>query len=112
MPAEDDRTLRGHLRHHGQMVNERQSVDLPRLFTVAEVAEAWGHSEDWWTRRARRREVPHHLIGRQIRFSAEDIARIMASSAIKPAVVPSPAGQTPRSLAYWENRRRGEAGRL
>lgn len=63
--------------------------DPLRLFTVAELAALWGTGEDWLRRGAAARTLPHHRIAREIRFTEQDAAEILASLAVKPAHTPT-----------------------
>jgi hypothetical protein len=88
------------------------ALDLPLLFTPAEAAEILQQlglpemTECALRTRAYRRQVPFHLNGRRIRFTADDLREIVEGQARQPEptdAAPSPPsrGQAPqRSLAH------------
>jgi hypothetical protein len=83
-------------------------MSIPKLHTPQEVAEVWGHTADWWTKRARRGEVPHRVVGREVRFTDADLARILADAAVEPTA-PDPTGLSPRSRAARRRARMNSA---
>ena len=66
------------------------ALDLPRLFTPAQAAEILRGlgltemTECALRTRAYRRQVPFHLNGRRIRFTASDLREIMEGQAHRP----------------------------
>ncbi|GAA4574373.1 hypothetical protein GCM10023176_41290 [Micromonospora coerulea] len=53
----------------------------PRLYTPAEAALLLRVSESWLRRRAGRRHIPCTFLGKHLRFSAADLAAIIAAAA-------------------------------
>lgn len=53
--------------------------DPDRLLTPQEVAQLLHVSPSWVAERARRGLVPHCRLGRYVRFTAEDVERIIAA---------------------------------
>ncbi|WP_441173107.1 helix-turn-helix domain-containing protein [Micromonospora palomenae] len=53
----------------------------PRLYTPAEAAALLRVSESWLRRRAGRRQIPCTFLGKHLRFSAADLAAIIAAAA-------------------------------
>ncbi|MFI7492969.1 helix-turn-helix domain-containing protein [Micromonospora echinaurantiaca] len=56
----------------------------PHLYTPAEAAARLRVSESWLRRRAGRRQVPCTFLGKHLRFSAADLAAIIAAAAQPP----------------------------
>jgi hypothetical protein len=79
-------------------------LDLPRLFAPAEAAEILQHlglpemTECALRTRAYRRQVPSHLNGRRIRFTADDLREIVDGQARRPK--PADAPPQPREQAH------------
>jgi hypothetical protein len=71
-------------------------LDLPQLFAPAEAAEILRGlgltemTECALRTRAYRRQVPFHLNGRRIRFTADDLREIVESQNLKLAGLPGP----------------------
>lgn len=53
------------------------------LLTPADLATRLGKSADYWAREARAKRVAHHRIGRDIRFTEDDVAAIIAAAAVR-----------------------------
>ena len=53
----------------------------PRLYTPAEAAALLRVPESWLRRRAGRRQIPRTFLGKHLRFSAADLAAIIAAAA-------------------------------
>ncbi|MEH0830804.1 helix-turn-helix domain-containing protein, partial [Micromonospora sp. CPCC 205714] len=53
----------------------------PRLYTPAEAAALLRIPESWLRRRAGRRQIPCTFLGKHLRFSAADLAALIAASA-------------------------------
>ncbi len=64
--------------------------DGPLLYTPAEAAQRLRVRESWLRKKAAARQVPCTFLGKHLRFSAADLATIVAASA-RPAV-----GRRPR----------------
>ncbi|WP_107074952.1 helix-turn-helix domain-containing protein [Micromonospora sp. MH33] len=59
-----------------------QSDDqAPHLYTPAEAAALLRVPESWLRRRAGRRQIPRTFLGKHLRFSAADLAAIIAAAA-------------------------------
>ncbi|MEW2427819.1 helix-turn-helix domain-containing protein [Micromonospora sp. NPDC047644] len=56
----------------------------PRLYTPAEAAARLRVPESWLRRRAGRRQIPCTFLGKHLRFSAADLAAIIAAAAQVP----------------------------
>ncbi|WP_020144461.1 helix-turn-helix domain-containing protein [Terracoccus sp. 273MFTsu3.1] len=54
------------------------------LMTVAEVAEVLGLTRATVWRMCRQRRIPHHVFGRDIRFSEADLLAILQESRVDP----------------------------
>ncbi|MFI5851613.1 helix-turn-helix domain-containing protein [Micromonospora chalcea] len=53
----------------------------PRLYTPAEAAALLRIPESWLRRHAGRRQIPCTFLGKHLRFSAADLAALIATSA-------------------------------
>jgi excisionase family DNA binding protein len=62
------------------------TVDQP--LTVAELAALLRVSESWIQKRCAARAIPHTRVARQIRFTAEHVAQILAAGEEQPTVLP------------------------
>lgn len=86
-------------------------LDLPQLFAPAEAAEILRHlgltemTECALRTRAYRRQVPFHLNGRRIRFTADDLREIVEGQAQRP----EPADATPPQQSRRQAPRRSLA---
>lgn len=69
------------------------------LLDCAGLAEVLGKTADYWTKAARARRVPHHRIGRSIRFTQGDVDQILAATAVAPAPRTA-SGLAPKSAAH------------
>jgi excisionase family DNA binding protein len=65
------------------------------LLTAADAAALLAVSPRWLLAEARERRVPHHKLGRQIRFAPEHVAAILADSLVCPAAREPVAPLTP-----------------
>lgn len=72
--------------------------DDRRLLTPAQVAARLGKGKRWVEDQARAGKIPHRRIGRDIRFTEDDVAAFVASTATGEAD-PNPWGLTPRSAS-------------
>jgi excisionase family DNA binding protein len=52
------------------------------LYSVPEAAARLSVAPKWLYERTRKNAIPHHRLGKYVRFSEEDLAAIVASSAI------------------------------
>jgi hypothetical protein len=82
-------------------------VTLPTTYSLADAAAAVGKSRFWLAEQVRRQRVPHLRIGRQVRFTAEQVAEIVAASEVRPA----PAAQAVRGLTARSAAHAQRAGR-
>lgn len=57
---------------------------VPRLYTIAEVAELTRMSEYWLREQCREAKVAHHRLGRCYRFAETDLLRLMAATRVEP----------------------------
>lgn len=55
----------------------QQPVQRGRLYTVQEAAETLRLPATWLYERTRKDAIPHHKMGKYIRFTEEDIAAII-----------------------------------
>jgi hypothetical protein len=69
-----------------------------RAFTPAEAAELLSVRESWLRRRAGERAVPSRMLGKHLRFTAADIAAIIAEAA-RPALPENASAGGPDTLA-------------
>ncbi|WP_410055474.1 helix-turn-helix domain-containing protein [Phycicoccus sp. M110.8] len=60
------------------------------LFSYADTAKLLGVTQRWLEDQVQRRRVPHHRLGRQVRFSASDIEEIEKDARVR--AQPRPAG--------------------
>ncbi|MHA4950613.1 helix-turn-helix domain-containing protein [Micromonospora sp. SD19] len=67
--------------HHTTDGHDEQE---PRLYTPAEAAARLCVPESWLRRRAGRRQIPCTFLGKHLRFSAADLAAIIAAAAQAP----------------------------
>ncbi|MFE9690630.1 helix-turn-helix domain-containing protein [Micromonospora sp. NPDC005806] len=67
----------------------------PRLYTPSEAAARMRVTESWLRRRAGRRQIPCTFLGKHLRFSAADLAAIIAAAA-EPATGRRPTRRRPR----------------
>jgi hypothetical protein len=80
-------------------------LDLPQLFAPAEAAEILRHlgltemTECALRTRAYRRQVPFHLNGRRVRFTASDLREIVEGSARRPEPADAAPSQPSRRQA-------------
>jgi hypothetical protein len=78
-------------------------LDLPQLFTPAQAAEILRRlgltemTECALRTRAYRRQVPYHLNGRRIRFTASDLREIVEAQPRRPQDTPDPSPARPRA---------------
>jgi len=63
--------------------------DPLELLTFADLAELWQTGEDWLRRGVSARRLPHTRVGREIRFTRDQAAAILASRAVELAHVPT-----------------------
>jgi hypothetical protein len=74
-------------------------MSLPRLYTPEEVAEALGlNSINWLEETARRRQIPHTRIARQLRFTREQFDHVVSSCAVHTPTVSSRQVQNQRGV--------------
>jgi excisionase family DNA binding protein len=59
-----------------------QAEELDDLLDFAEAARRLRMSESWLRHKVARREVAHTRIGRRVRFTAENIAEIIAAGRV------------------------------
>jgi excisionase family DNA binding protein len=55
-----------------------------RLLTAVEAGGLLGVNPRWLLAEARERRVPHHRLGRQVRFSEAQIREILAATEVRP----------------------------
>jgi hypothetical protein len=70
------------------------SRELPRLYTAAEVAEALRRSPWWVKDQARRRRIPHCLLGGSYLFTEEHVVAIVRVFEVQPIASADPAPRT------------------
>lgn len=63
--------------------------DPLQLLTFADLARLWGTGEDWIRRGVSARRFPFTHAGREIRFTRDQAAAILAARAVEPAHVPT-----------------------
>ncbi|HEY2399162.1 MAG TPA: helix-turn-helix domain-containing protein [Steroidobacteraceae bacterium] len=64
-------------------MNERSTLEAPRLYSIAEVCELLQcDSEDWLVDRVRSGEFPARRVCRHLRFSVDDIQNIIGACAV------------------------------
>lgn len=63
-----------------------------RLLTAPEAAELLSVNPRWLLAQARARRVPHHRLGRQVRFAREHVDAILAGTLCVPVAADSRAG--------------------
>lgn len=56
---------------------------MTATLTPADLASRLGKSPDYWLREARAKRVPHRRIGRDIRFTEDDVDAILSASFVK-----------------------------
>lgn len=54
------------------------------LLTYAEAAKRLGVTTRWLEDQVQQRRVPHHRLGRQVRFTMSDITTILEESRVRP----------------------------
>jgi excisionase family DNA binding protein len=57
---------------------------MPRLYTVAEVAQLTQMSAYWLREQCRQSRIAHHRLGRNYRFSESDLADLMNGARVRP----------------------------
>jgi excisionase family DNA binding protein len=62
----------------------RQVSQTSPLLTAAQAAEMLGVSPAWLLAQARDREVPHHRLGRFVRFDEDELIEWVRESTISP----------------------------
>lgn len=67
-----------------------------RYYSVENVAELIGVSEQWIWRQCRANAIPHHRFGRQYRFSTQDLRDLNSQTAV--AVTDRQLAPTTRSV--------------
>lgn len=83
------------------MTADLEALDLPQLFTPAQAAEILRYfglteiTESALRTRAYRRQIPFHLNGRRIRFTATDLREIIEGQARRPLPSTNPQATTP-----------------
>jgi len=72
-----------------------------RISTVGvdELADDLGVGAEWVRQQCRAGRFPHHLIGRRLRFTEQDVAEILAETA-KPATPPAATPARPAVRRY------------
>ncbi|GAA2163166.1 helix-turn-helix domain-containing protein [Pedococcus bigeumensis] len=60
------------------------SSPVPRLYTIAEVAELTKMSEYWLREQCRNATLAHHRFGRCYRFSDTDLTQLLAGTRVEP----------------------------
>jgi excisionase family DNA binding protein len=61
------------------MTTPTSSAVSTRLFTIREAAEVLKIHASWLYERTRRNAIPCHRLGKHLRFTGEDLARILAA---------------------------------
>lgn len=54
---------------------------------VDDVAAEFGVTRNWLLRQCGKRLLPHHRIGRQVKFSPDDVTAIAKATEVRPATV-------------------------
>jgi hypothetical protein len=71
-------------------------------YTAADMAEKFGHAEDWWKRQSAAKKVPHHRDGRRVWFTDDDVAAYLRATEVRPhdplrgALAPRSKSRSPR----------------
>ena len=60
------------------------SALIPRLYTIAEVAEVTRMSQYWLREQCRDAKLAHHRLGRCYRFSEDDLTQLLSGSRVQP----------------------------
>jgi excisionase family DNA binding protein len=60
------------------------SASVPRLYTIAEVAELTAMSEYWLREQCREGRLAHHRLGRCYRFAETDLLQLLAATRVEP----------------------------
>lgn len=60
------------------------SASVPRLYTIAEVAERTAMSEYWLREQCREGKLAHHRLGRCYRFAETDLVLLLAATRVQP----------------------------
>ena len=55
------------------------ATPIPKLLTYREAAQRLGISESYLRQKVMRREVPHQKIGRNVRFTEDDLQTLIRS---------------------------------
>jgi excisionase family DNA binding protein len=82
-----------------------------RLYDPAQAAELLQVRESTLREWVRRRKVPHRRLGRAIRFSADDLRKIIAGSGVGPVTGTGSAGLVPASVVPVPLPKRRRSGR-
>ena len=71
-----------------------------KFFTAEEVASLTGMSEKWLWAQCKAGAIPHHRLGRRVRFTHDDMRALVAQTAVAVTAQPDddmvPAGRGPR----------------
>lgn len=78
-----------------------QTAPGERLLTAVEAGRLLGVHPRWLLAQARERRVPHHRLGRQVRFSEAQIREILAATEVRPC---PPRAQPPAEFVALPRR--------
>ncbi|CAJ60411.1 MULTISPECIES: helix-turn-helix domain-containing protein [Frankia] len=85
--------------------------DDVRLYDPEEAATLLRVRESTLREWVRRRKIPHRRLGRAIRFSADDLRKIIAGSGVGPVTGTAAAGLVPASVVPVPLPKRRRSGR-
>lgn len=60
-------------------------MNAPQLYTPAEAAQLLKVPESWLRKKAAARVIPCTFVGKHLRFSSDDLAKIISAGARQPA---------------------------
>lgn len=72
-----------------------------QLLTAVEAGRLLGVNPRWLLAQARERRVPHHRLGRQVRFSEAQIREVLAATEVRPC---PPRAQPPAEVVALPRR--------
>src|SRR5574337_465300 len=78
---------------------DHPTTEAPEVHSLADAAHRLGVTETWLRNKVRRRAVPHHTLGRVVKFTEADIAEIIATgrTPARPAADPEPLAPSRRT---------------
>jgi excisionase family DNA binding protein len=79
-------------------MHESASPPEALLFTFEEAARRLSMSESWLRKQVANRAIPHTKLGRSVRFTEDQLRRIIAIKSVEPVVRPLSTGRRRSAL--------------